>query len=208
MFEFEGIHLQIIDTPPIDREYIEHEFLDLIKNSDLLLVMVDLKSYPIQQFQNTVEILEQNRILPLHKKLEINESRTNFLPMIVAVNKDDGVKLDEDFDVLNELLREEGWILLPISVEENRNIYELFQFIIKEMELIRVYSKRPHQDADKSQPFVLKKGATVDEFAAKVHLDFIEKLKNARIWGAKVHDGQMVGKDHILQDGDVVELHI
>ena len=76
------------------------------------------------------------------------------------------------------------------------------------MQLIRVYSKRPHQDADMSQPFVLKKGSTVDEFAAKVHLDFIEKLKNARIWGENVHDGQMVGKDHILHDGDIVELHI
>jgi len=208
MLEFEGVHLQLIDTPSIDREYIEPEFLELIKNSDLLLLIVDLQSYPIQQFQNTIEILEKNGVLPLHKNTEMIESKTNYLPMIVAVNKDDGIKLDEEFDVLNELLREDGWILLPISVKTNRNINELFQFIIKEMKLIRVYSKRPHQNADMSHPFVLKKGSTVDEFAAKVHHDFIEKLKNARIWGTNVHDGQMVGKEHILHDSDVVELHI
>jgi len=208
MLEFENVHLQLIDTPPIDREYFEPEFLDLIKSSDLLLLMVDLQSYPIQQFQNTIDILEKNKIFPLHKIPEEIERKTFYLPMVVSVNKDDGEKLDEEFDVLNELLGEDGWTLLPISVKTSRNINELLQFIIKEMKFIRVYSKRPHQDADISNPFVLKKGSTVNEFAEKVHHDFIDNLKNARVWGASVHDGQMVGKDHILQDGDVVELHL
>ena len=46
------------------------------------------------------------------------------------------------------------------------------------------------------------------DFAGKIHQDFAEKLKSARVWGVSVYDGQMVQRDYILQDGDVVELQI
>ena len=56
--------------------------------------------------------------------------------------------------------------------------------------------------------FVLEKDSTVADFARKVHKDFYEKLKSARLWGSALHDGQMVSRDYVLQDGDVVELHL
>jgi hypothetical protein len=48
----------------------------------------------------------------------------------------------------------------------------------------------------------------VEEFAGGVHRDFFENLKSARVWGSAAYDGQMVSRDHVLQDGDVVELRI
>jgi hypothetical protein len=33
-------------------------------------------------------------------------------------------------------------------------------------------------------------------------------MKYARIWGTSVHDGQMVQRDYVLHDGDIVEIHI
>jgi ribosome-interacting GTPase 1 len=59
-----------------------------------------------------------------------------------------------------------------------------------------------------SNPFVLKKGSTIDEFAQKVHKDFYQNLKTARVWGKDVYEGQMVGRDHVLYDKDIVELHL
>ncbi|MRR14297.1 TGS domain-containing protein, partial [archaeon] len=41
-----------------------------------------------------------------------------------------------------------------------------------------------------------------------IHKDIARKMKFARIWGLSVHDGQMVQKDHVLQDGDIVEIHV
>nr|NIU62458.1 TGS domain-containing protein [Stutzerimonas stutzeri] len=52
------------------------------------------------------------------------------------------------------------------------------------------------------------KGSTVGEFAGKIHQDFAEKLKSVRVWGSAAYDGQMVSRDHVLEDGDVVELRI
>ncbi len=53
----------------------------------------------------------------------------------------------------------------------------------------------------------MKRGGTVEDFAGKIHKDFVDSLKLARIWGDGVYDGQPVGRDHVLHDGDVVELH-
>ena len=59
-----------------------------------------------------------------------------------------------------------------------------------------------------ASPFVMEKGGTVEEFARQIHHDFYHNLKSARVWGTGVHDGQMVGRDHILHDEDIVELKI
>jgi ribosome-interacting GTPase 1 len=208
MLIYNGVHLQLLDTPAIDRDYIEPELIDLIKHSNLILLLLDLQAYPIQQFQKSLEVLENHKIYSYHKKSKDADKRDYFVPIVIAVNKDDGESLDEEFDVLNELLKEEGWVLLPVSVKENRNISEMMQFIIREMRIIRVFSKRPHEDADMNQPFILHSDSNVGEFAQKVHKDFLVNLKSAKVWGTGVRDGQTVGKDHLLHDGDVVELHI
>jgi hypothetical protein len=46
----------------------------------------------------------------------------------------------------------------------------------------------------------------LEEFAGKVHKDFLDNLKSARVWGSTSFDGQMVSRDYVLEDGDVVEL--
>jgi hypothetical protein len=73
---------------------------------------------------------------------------------------------------------------------------------------MRVYTKHSGKPPDTSAPFTCAIGSTVQEFAGQVHRDFTEKLKSARVWGTGVFEGQMVGRDHVLHDCDVVELHV
>ena len=40
-----------------------------------------------------------------------------------------------------------------------------------------------------------------------VHRDIAASFKYARIWGDGSYDGQQVGRDHEVVDGDIVELH-
>jgi ribosome-interacting GTPase 1 len=127
--------------------------------------------------------------------------------MIVLANKNDDENSDENFEIFCELLEDE-WPVLPVSAITGRNLELLKQTIFQQLEIIRVYSKAPGKEPDLSQPFVLKKGHTVHDFAGKVHKDFVQKLKVARVWGEAVYDGQMVQRDHALHDGDVVELQI
>jgi len=57
-------------------------------------------------------------------------------------------------------------------------------------------------------PFVLPRGSTVVDMARAVHRDFPERLKYACVWGSAKFDGQQVPRDHVLQDRDIVELHL
>ena len=84
----------------------------------------------------------------------------------------------------------------------------VLMFIQDRLNLIRVYSQPPGKEADRTKPFVLEKGSTVEEFAAQVHHDFYEQMKSARIWGSGAFQGQMVGRDHKLRGGDIIELRI
>ncbi|GAH36509.1 unnamed protein product, partial [marine sediment metagenome] len=47
----------------------------------------------------------------------------------------------------------------------------------------------------------------VDEIARLVHRDLAASFRHARIWGRGSYDGQQVGKDHVVQDGDILEIH-
>lgn len=208
MMMIDDVQIQLIDTPPLRNEQSQPELFDLIRNADLILIVVDLQATPFQQLEDSLKLLNEHKIIPKQREQETNdERRVQFIPMLVVVNKDDDDHSDGDFNVFKELL-ETKLPLIPISVTNQRNFENLKKKIFETLELIRIYSKPPGKDADLTKPFVVKKNTTLEEFAGKVHHDFQQKLKTARVWGKNVFDGQMVGKDHILHDKDIVELHL
>jgi len=208
MMPVEDIQIQLVDTPPLHKGYVEPELADLIRRSDLILLVVDLQTYPLKQLEETIAILEEHRIVPLHRKERYaGQERLTFVPMLVLVNKCDDESFDEDYEIFLALL-EEDWPMIPISAATGRNLERMKRAVFDRLEIIRVYSKPPGKKPDLDAPFVMKKGSTVGQLAAKVHKDFADNLKAARVWGSAVHDGQMVGRDHVLNDGDIVELRI
>jgi small GTP-binding protein len=208
MMEFEGVQMQLVDTPSLNRDFVEPALMDLIRRADLLLVVVDLQAYPIEQLEETISLLEEHRVVSDRwQEQESGERRLYQVPMHVLVNKNDDERTDDDWEAFNELLGEE-WPLLPLSAETGRHLDRLGQVVFKRLEIMRIYSRPPGQEPDLSAPFVMPKGSTLEEFAEGVHKDFYERLKSARIWGSGVYDGQMVGRDHVLHDGDIVELRL
>jgi ribosome-interacting GTPase 1 len=207
MMQIENIQVQLIDTPALDREFVEPEHIDLIRRSDLALIMLDLQDFPLEQLEWTVNYLAEYRIFPAHLPVPGEESRRDvLLPMLLAVNKvDEGLR--EDYEVFLQLLQD-PWPAVPISIENEWNLDALRWAIFEALEVMRVYSKAPGREPDKHSPFVLPKGTTVVEFAGMVHQDFAKNLKAAKLWGSSEFDGQMVSRDHLLQDGDVVELRL
>ena len=208
MMPVENVQIQLVDTPPLDRGFVEPELLNLIRKSDLILLVVDLQTDPVQQLEDTIAFLQEHRIVPLRLKDRYpDQRRLTFKPLLVLANKSDDEDSDEDFEIFRQLL-EDDWPLLPVSATTGRNLERLKQVVFERLGIIRVYTKPPGKEPDLSAPFVLKRGSTVAEFARKVHQDFFKKLKAARVWGSAVYDGQMVQRDYVLHDGDVVELRI
>ncbi len=208
MMQFENVQIQLIDTPPLNREYIEPALMDLVRRCDLVLLMVDLQGFPLEQLEGAAALLEEHRILPRHRQNQFPDAhRLTFKPFLVLANKCDHEGLCEEFEVLQELMGEE-WPMLSISAVTGRNLDRFRRAVFDLLEIIRVYSKPPGREPNLESPFVLRQGGTVEEFAAAVHQDFYTNLKTARVWGSVTHDGLMVGRDYVLHDGDVVELRI
>ncbi len=203
-----NVQIQLIDTPPLDRDFVEPELLDLIRRVDVLLLVVDLQTYPVEQLEGTISLLREHRIAPCRFERRYDEQeRMTFKPILVVANKGDDQESEELLEIVCEML-DEDWSCLMVSAKTGRNLEDLRWAIFKALNIVRVYSKPPGEEPDLNAPFVLKEGATVEEFAGKIHRDFYHSLKSARIWGTGVFDGQMVGRDHQLHDGDIVELRV
>ena len=91
---------------------------------------------------------------------------------------------------------------------ETAGLEELRPKIYQVLDIIRVYTKAPGKKPELDDPIILARGSTLADAAADVHKDFAAKMKYARIWGSGKHDGVMAKRDHILQDGDIIELHL
>jgi ribosome-interacting GTPase 1 len=208
MMYFEDIQIQLIDTPPLSRDHTEPWLFDIIRRSDMLLVVVDVQTDPLQQLEDTILFLEEHRIAPL-KLSDLHEDKIGwaFLPILVVANKNDDHLIDENFEIFKSLLKDD-WPLVNVSAKTSNNFDTLKQTLFNRLEIVRVYTKTPGKEPDLGTPFVLKKGSKIEDLAAKIHKDILEKFKYARVWGKNVYDGQMVQRDHILQDGDIVEVRV
>ncbi len=208
MMYFENIQIQLIDTPPLGKEYMEPLFFDMVRKSDIILAVVDVQTDPLQQLEEAVSVLKEHKIIPRRlAHLYSGQSGWTLLPLLVAVNKTDDQASEENFEIFKSLL-EDDWPLIPVSAKTGHNFDLLKQSLFVTLEIIRVYTKVPGKEPDLTEPFVLRRGSRLEDLASKIHKDFLEKLKYARVWGKDVYDGQMVQRDHVLQDGDVVELHL
>jgi uncharacterized protein len=71
--------------------------------------------------------------------------------------------------------------------------------------LITVWTRRP--GSDEADPMALTLGGTVRDVAARLHNELAATFAGARIWGPSArHEGQRVGRTHVVADGDVLEL--
>jgi ribosome-interacting GTPase 1 len=81
--------------------------------------------------------------------------------------------------------------------------------IFKHIDLIRVYLKKQGQEADLKEPLIVRRDSTIGEVCDSLHRVFRQNFRYAIVWGKSAKfPGQMVGLDHVLQDGDILSIII
>lgn len=221
MMPFEDILIQMVDTPPLTPEGMPPGLLNTLRGGDLLLLVVDAASADcLEQLEETLSLLIAKKVI-LEKNssgaMEVEDkeglikeeeklSGRRYLPYLVTATKMDHPDSVDNIKIIRELMPELP--LAPVSVETGGELETLRNSIFQALQIIRVFTKAPGKPPDLQTPFVLKKGDTVLDLAFSIHRDFPNRLKNARVWGSARFDGQIVSRDYILADRDIVELNV
>jgi hypothetical protein len=209
MMRFEDIGFQLIDLPPVSPEHIEPWLFDLVRHSDLVWLVVDGRT-ALEDLE-TVQALLAGRHLRLFPagarppRPALGDPATFHAAMIVVTGLD-RAGVAGSIDTLDELL-ERRWPMVGVSSVSGEGLDALRARTFHAFGIVRVYTKQPGKPPDRSAPFTLPRGATVGDLAARIHKDLLLEMTFARVWGASAFDGQAVQKDHVLAEGDVVELH-
>jgi small GTP-binding protein len=133
-----------------------------------------------------------------------------YLPSMVAVNKAD--LIDRDYlPTVEANLREVGVDpddAVFISAEAEKGLDAFKQRLWTELGLIRVYMDKPGRGVDYEEPLVLMEGrSTVDDALRNLGGTLEERFRFARVTGPSAkHDEQQVGRDHELEDEDVLRV--
>ncbi len=229
MLHCEDIAFQLVDLPPVSLGRMEPWMSPLLQTADAAWLVVDLADPECaEQVLAICGELAQHKInlvdrWPWHGEREAAapagastlpdrppegppDSLTTELPTLLVANKSDLDPGADEVSVLEDL----AGVRFPafaVSATSGQALDRLAPFVFSALGIVRVYTKPPGQPPDRTRPFIVRRGNTVSDVARLVHQDVARSLKFARLWGSGAFDGQQVGPDHAVADGDVVELH-
>jgi ribosome-interacting GTPase 1 len=208
MMDFENVKIQLVDLPPIAPDWTEGWVYALIRNADLVLVLVDLASDDV--LEQVEQIRSQSAIHKIQLMRQAIEDSSDVGQItkrtLLVGNKEEVEGAKERGAFLAELYAAD-FPVLTISAASGSNFDTLRRALYDGLGVLRVYTKSPGKKPEHDAPFVLKQGSTILDVAEAVHKDIAASLKFARVWGADTFDGQRVTRDYAVQDGDVIELH-
>lgn len=186
-----GVLLQLVEIPGLipgaaDDRGGGRALLGVLREADAVLFCQDLGAAPDSLCAVRAEVARAGIHLPA---------------LLVAT------KVDEAPDGAAGALRRAvpDLPVVPVSVLDDRSLEALRRAIWELVDLVRVYLR--HQGEVDGEPIALPGGATVADVAAHIHGDLGASFAGARVWGPSARfDGQRVGRDHPVGDGDQVEI--
>eukprot|EP00667_Euglena_gracilis_P010807 EG_transcript_11013 len=135
--------------------------------------------------------------------IDVVEGNRQYLPAVYVYNKVDTITIEE----IDRLARTPHSVV--ISCQWDLNLDQVVEQIWEELDLLRVYTKKKGGAPEFGDAVIMRRGATVEDLCNRLHKDFAAKFKYAMVWGTSAkHAPQRVGKDHPLDDEDVVQIMI
>jgi small GTP-binding protein len=198
MMLFEDVQVQLVDLPPLSREFMAPWLPQTIRGADAGILVVDVNDPDVLDEMEFIERLLEEKRLPR--------------PRMLVGNKLDLPGAADNFTALEELYSGR-YRMLAVSATEGHNRDRFRRAVFDMLELVRVYTKAPGKKPDFTAPYVLHRGDTVIDAARHVHKDFAESLKAAWLYrGADAEHGsaspKMVERTHRVEDRDVLEFHL
>lgn len=207
MWNYEDVQIQLVDTPPVTAEHVPGGLLGTIRSADIIALVVDVSTDPLEQTEVLVGILTGRGLeISTTPKNKLAGPESNQRCTVILATKADLPGAADSIQVLRELY-EPKLQVLAVSASTSEGLDALNRRLWELLSVIRVYTKEPGKPVDKDRPYILPIGSTVADLAASIHRDLPEKMKFARVWGDGRYAGAQVHRTDTLQDKDVVEIH-
>ncbi|GFY68816.1 GTP-binding protein 128up, partial [Trichonephila inaurata madagascariensis] len=201
--ELEGFGIRLNKEPPgivlrkKDKGGINLQIMAPQSELDLDLVKTILSEY---RMHNADIVLKADSTSD--ELIDVVEGNRIYIPCIYVLNKIDQISIEE-LDIIYQIPH-----TVPISAHHKWNFDDLLEKAWEYLQLIRIYTKPKGQLPDYESPVILHQNRnTVEDFCNKLHKTIMKEFKYALVWGSSVkHNPQKVGKDHVLNDEDVVQV--
>ena len=208
MMSYEDVMIQLVDLPPITPDYTESWVYNLIRNCSIALLVLDATdgSLIADEIAELRQVLEARNLILVErepKEPKEAEERIREIPTQIVLTK-----VDRDGEVGEAESLSWPFPVLRVDSSSGTGLDELRQAVFDTLRVVRIYTKLPGKKPDMTEPYTLAIGSTVLDAVRLVHREFVDKLKYVRIWGSGRFDGQQVPSDHVLEDGDIVEIHL
>jgi ribosome-interacting GTPase 1 len=206
MCAYQDVQIELVDTPPLTAEHVPGGLLNTVRNADVIAIVVDASSDPLEQAEAVLELLGARGIeLRSVPHDQLDPADPNQHGGLLVANKIDAADA-QVAGALSELYAPRLQTL-SASALSGQGLDALVRRLWELLAVIRVYTRAPGKPPDKTRPFTLPAGSTVEDLAEQIHRDLPAKMKFARLWQPGHTDGRQVHRTHVLQDGDVVEVH-
>ena len=208
IMDWEDVRVQLVDTPPISDVHCEPYLPTLVRTSDAVVLCFDGSSDDApEQTAAVIQQLEQRSTLLASESGFADEDYSVVkVKTLLLVTRADDPGCNDRLAFLAEM-HPARFEELRVDFDRPESIPALRERLFQLLNKIRVYTKAPGKPADYKSPFTVPTDSTVEDLAGHIHKEIAEKLTHARIWGSGAHDGQTVGREHVLRDKDLVELH-
>jgi ribosome-interacting GTPase 1 len=219
MMPYEDVHFQLIDLPAVASEHPVAWLAGALQTADAGLLVMDLGEPSCLEALQAVQSMLEKKRLTLSARWEATGASQSSapqadedpfalrLPTLMLANKADLISdLEAELQAFRELTKLR-YPLLAVSATTGQGLGELGPWLFANLGIVRVYTKTPGRPPEKNRPFTLRRGQTVGDVARLVHKDLERSLRYARVWGRSGFEGQQVGHEHCVADGDIVELH-
>ena len=132
------------------------------------------------------------------------EGNKHYLPMLLLVNK-----IDNATTALLQKIKKKWPEALLISAQEKRGIEKVKLSLFQKLELMRIYLKEVGKEADMEEPLIIHQNSSIRDVCNKLHRDFVEKFRFAKVWGQSAKfGGQKLALSHKLKDKDVLQIFL
>lgn len=206
------IGIQLVDLPPVAAQHPVPWLANALQPADGVLLVVDLGDPEcVDQIFELHDLLADRKVFltgnwAAEDQEELEDPFAQLLPTLLVAAKADQVDhYEEELAAFRELTGRD-YPSVTVSAETGAGLDAIGAFLFEHLGVVRVYTKIPGQPPDRSRPFTVRRGQTVEDVATLIHKDLVATLRWARLWRGDI-EGLQVGKNSLVEDGDILEIH-